>query len=176
MVLSLAQVIADWESFGVFDYVLPFLIIFAVVFGILTATNVFSGNKGVNLTVALAVALISLRFDYVPLFFSEIFPRFGIGLAVLIVLMIMSALFIPTEWTKGWAGTMWGISAIIAITVIVKSFNFLGWSLSAGGWWDQYGSVTIIGVILVVLIIYLAVDKSGPSSGKPATFGKIRHE
>lgn len=165
MVFTFADVIADWEAFGVFDYVLPFLIIFAVVFGIVTATNVFSGNKGVNLTVALAVALISLRFNYVPIFFSEIFPRFGVGLAVLIVLMIMSALFIPKSWMKGWAGTMWAVSAIIAVTVIVKSFNFLGWNLSAGGWWAQYGSITIIGIILVALVFFMAKDKFS-SDGK----------
>ncbi len=157
MVFSFVNVIADWEAYGVFDYVLPFLIIFAVVFGILSATNVLGSNKGVTLTVALAVALISLRFDYVPVFFSEIFPRFGIGLSVLVVLLIMSAMFIPGEWLKGWYGPMWAVSAVIAVTVIYKAFDFLGWNLSDGGvWWDQYGSVVIIGGLLLALIVVIA--------------------
>lgn len=157
MVFSFANVISDWEAFGVFDYMLPFLIIFAVVFGILSATKVLGGNKGVQLTVALAVALISLRFDYVPLFFSEIFPRFGVGLAVLIVLLIMSAMFIPPQWLNGWYGTMWAVSAAIAVVVIYKAFDFLGWNLSDGGvWWDQYGSIVIVGGLLLALIVVIA--------------------
>jgi hypothetical protein len=176
MEFSFVNVIADWEAYGVFDYVLPFLIIFAVVFGILTSTNVFSGNKGVNLTVALAVALISLRFDYVPVFFSEIFPKFGIGLAVLIVLMIMTALFVPNEWMKGWAGTMWAVGAVVAITVIYKSFDFLGWNIDNSGWWDQYGSVTVLGILLVLAIAAIAMPKIEFGPPTPATYGKHRQD
>src|SRR5690606_14351884 len=120
--------------------------IFAIVYGILTATNVFSGNKGVNTVIAIAVGLLSLRFDYVRVFFSEIFPRLGVGIAVLLVLMIVSALFIPKGWLKGWAGTMWAVSAGIGIVVVYKSFDYLGWNISGYGWWDQYGSMVFLGL------------------------------
>jgi len=40
---------------GFFDYLLPFLIIFAMVFGILTRIEIFKDNKAVNGIIALSV-------------------------------------------------------------------------------------------------------------------------
>lgn len=175
MVFTFTNLLSDWESLGVFDYVLPFLLIFALVYGIMAATQVLgSGNKGVNIVVALAVALLSLRFDYVPVFFSEIFPRFGIGLAVLLVLMIMTALFIPKQWLKGWSGSMWAVGAIIAIVVIYKAFDILGWNLSNFGWWEQYGSIAILGILLAVIIFFVAKDKIEFKGGTEAEYKPIR--
>ena len=174
MVFSFTNVLSEWEALGVFDYLLPFLLIFAVVYGILAATKVFSGNKGVNVVVSLAVGLLSLRFDYVPLFFSEIFPRFGIGLAMLIVLMILTALFVPKGWFKGWAGSMWAVGAVIGIVVIYKASDFLGWNLSNSAWWDQYGSMFFLGLILLTLIIWIFMDKVELDKN-PAEFGPIRN-
>lgn len=177
MVFSFTNVLADWETLGVFDYLLPFLLIFAIVYGILTATNVFSGNKGVNTVIAIAVGLLSLRFDYVRVFFSEVFPRLGVGIAVLVVLMILTAVFIPKQWLKGWSGSMWGVSAIIGIVVIYKSFDYIGWNISGYGWWDQYGSLALLGMILVALIVWIVIDKGDwkNSDKSPAEFAKFRN-
>ncbi len=165
MAFDFISLIADWEMLGVFDYVLPFLLIFALVFGILTATHVFSGNRGVNVVVALAVALLSLRFDYVPLFFSEVFPRFGVGLAVFIVLMILMALFVPSRYFKGWGIGGMVVGGIIGIVVLWKAFNALGWTLDNTGWWDQYGSVTVLAVLIIGLIIAVVVPKIEKDTG-----------
>ena len=73
---SIADVLNRWADRGVFAYVLPFLMIFALVYGILVKTQILGENKGVHVTIALAIGLISLQFDYVSNFFSTIFPFF----------------------------------------------------------------------------------------------------
>lgn len=161
MVYSIATALADWQTLGVFDYVLPFLIIFAVVYGILTASKIMSGNKGVNLIISLSIGLLSLRFDFVPLFFSQVFPRFGVGIAVFLVLMIFAALWIPKEYLKGWSIAFISVGLIIAIVVIYNSFDWLGWGGFSGGFWDQYGSLIILGVLLVGVIVVIALPKFG---------------
>jgi len=60
---------------GFFDYVLPFMFIFAVIFGILNAMNLFKDNKGVNAIIACVVGLMALQFGMVSAFFSQIFPK-----------------------------------------------------------------------------------------------------
>ena len=74
-----------------------FLLIFAVVYGILSTMNIFSKgdkNKGVNAVIAIAVGLLALQWDYVPEFFSVIFPYAGIGISILLVALILMGLFL----------------------------------------------------------------------------------
>lgn len=165
MAYDIATMLAQWQQLGVFDYVLPFLLIFAVVYGILTATNVMSGNKGVNIIISLAIGLLSLRFEFVPLFFSQIFPRFGVGIAVFLVLMIFAALWIPKEHLGKWSIGFSITGVVIALVVIYNSFDWFGWTGFGGGFWDQYGSLVILGILLILVIASIAMPKiNSPSS------------
>src|SRR3989338_10579622 len=95
---SIGNMLLSWEQAGFFSYVLPFLLIFAIVFGILTKIKLFGAeNKGLNAVVAIVVGLLSLQFSFVPIFFSEIFPRMGIGLSVILAVFILVGLFLPSR-------------------------------------------------------------------------------
>ena len=111
------NLLSSWEQAGVFSYILPFLIIFSLVFGILVRVNIFRDNKTINGIIALAVALMALQFPMVPMFFSEIFPWLGIGLSIILVILILSGLFINPE-DKGWMIGL-GIVSLIIITIVV---------------------------------------------------------
>src|SRR3989338_6865530 len=123
------NVLAQWESLGVFSYVLPFLLIFAIVFVVLSSLNIFKENKGVNAVISLSVALMSLQFDLVAVFFSEIFPRFGIALAIILVLVIVSGLFIDSENDKGFRWLFAIIGIVIMAVVVFKSLSAYGWRI-----------------------------------------------
>jgi len=144
------------EQTGFFSYILPFLLIFAVIFGILTKMNLFSKdpnkpNKGVNAIIALSVALLSLQFDIVPLFFSEIFPQLGVGLSVILLALILMGFFIGDEsWSKY---VFFGIGAIIFLIIVVKSTQSFGFYSGGGYIWDQYGFSIIVGAILIFAVI-----------------------
>ena len=116
---SIGDVLNRWAELGVFAYVLPFLMIFALVYGILIKTKLLGENKGVNATIALAFGLLSLQFDYVSGFYASIFPYAGMGLAVLLVAMILMGLIIKTEERMSW---LWfGIGVIIFFFVLFFS-------------------------------------------------------
>ncbi|MEK6827230.1 MAG: hypothetical protein AABX99_01980 [Nanoarchaeota archaeon] len=84
----LGDLLAKWEQAGFFSYLLPFLLIFALIFGILLKLNIFKDNKMVNGIIALSVSLMSLQFGFVPDFFSQIFPRVGVGLAIILAIFL----------------------------------------------------------------------------------------
>jgi len=44
---NIADVMISWEQMGVFDYLLPFLLVFAIVYGILTTTKFLGTEKPV---------------------------------------------------------------------------------------------------------------------------------
>ncbi|MEK6906732.1 MAG: hypothetical protein AABW81_03855 [Nanoarchaeota archaeon] len=157
---AIGDMLATWEQEGFFAYILPFLLIFALVFGILNQIKLFKDSKGINGIIALVVGLMALQFELVPQFFAEIFPRMGVGLAILLVLLILAGLFIDPE--KGaLMYTLLGIGTIIAIIVFVQTAGALGWP--AGNWWyDNWQAVA--GVVFILIIVGIIVGSSNKST------------
>ena len=163
---GITRVLADWEALGVFSYVLPFILIFAVTFAILDNVSVFKGRKGINLVIALAVGLLALQFNMVSVFFAEIFPRAGIGLSVVLVALILSGAFI--DWDKDshrWI--FFAIGALAFLLVIANAFS--SYSFFGTNWWEDYGSAIVVLIIIIGLIVSVMVsnkDGSGTSASK----------
>jgi len=136
---TIADILNIWNEIGVFSYVIPGLLIFAVVYAILEKTNILSGkdgdkvvhNRPVLAIVSASVALLSLQFDLVSEFYAVIFPRFGIGLALFLILIILLGFFYP-EGKGGWGGSMKWIGWVIGIGVAI-------WALGSWDTWLGYG-------------------------------------
>lgn len=168
---AIGNLFAQWEAAGIFAYMLPFLLIYALVFGLLMKINLFttgSGNdkkpmKGINAIIALAVALLALQFNVVSIFFAELFPRFGMGLAAVLIVLILGGLFIPTNTKNNWfMGALVVIVFGIIITVIYQAMKAAGYSFGSGGWfsyfWSQYWGV-IVFVVLVAAVVGMSSSK-----------------
>jgi hypothetical protein len=149
---TLTDVLNAWAELGVFAYVLPFLILFAIVFGILNKTKIIGDNKGVQATIALSVGLLSLQFDYVPNFFARIFPYAGIGLSIILIALIL--LGFATEEQKLAKAARW---FLFIIGVVVFLFILFG-SLSSVEFLEVTGFLTPLSwPILLAVIIMVAV-------------------
>lgn len=156
---DIGNLLSYWEQMGFFSYVLPFLLIFALVFGILTKTKIFD-NKAVNGILALVIGLLALQFDFVPVFFSEIFPRVGVGLAVILALLILAGLFFdPNSKHLNWM--LFGVGVIIFLVVLFQTFDWVGWY---PGFWLYdifYNWPGVVSVIIVLVIIGIIVGAGG---------------
>ena len=147
---SLQDLYAQWETSGVFDFLLPALLIFAVIFGILTSTNVLGGNKGVNFVVSASAALMAMRLRIVSDFFSLLFPGLGIGVAVLVVVLVLSGLFMSNANWRQWMPTFFWGGLIIGLIIVISVLNEFAWFGSP--WWQQnWVSIVWIAVLLAVL-------------------------
>ena len=155
---TVGNIFAHWQSLGVFSYVLPFLLIFALIFVVLENIPLFRNNKGVNIVIALAVGLMSLQFDFVSRFFSEIFPRFGIALSIVLVFVIMGGLFFDSD-SKVFKGFFMILGLVVASVVVLKSISYFGWYTGTNYWWaNNWGNV--IGVLLfIALFIWIVAGK-----------------
>ncbi len=114
-----------WEQAGVFSYVLPLLIIFCLVFVILSKIKIFEDNKAVNTIIALSVGLLAMQFDMVPLFFAELFPRVGIGLSIILAILILTGLFLdPTQKIITWGLFIVGLLILGLVLYDTGQFTF----------------------------------------------------
>jgi len=165
---ALGDLFAQWEAAGIFTYALPFLLIFALVFGLLSKLNIFAtkagdSNKGINVIIALSVAFMSLQFNMVSLFFSEIFPRFGVALSIILVILILGGLFMPTNKENNWFMVALAVVVFIIIgTVIYNSLDVFGWSLGGPGlsyFWSKYGALIIFAIIIIAVIAMTTMKK-----------------
>lgn len=150
---------------GFFSFVLPFLLIFALVYGLLLRVKLFEKN-GINAVIALAVGLMSIQFDFVPIFFSQIFPRVGVGLAVILAVLIVVGIFVPKQ---NWViYLLFGVSALTIILILAGSFESLGWTYSSdltlwfANWWPL-----LFGLVFMGVIIWLIVTSTTRTAPKP---------
>ncbi len=160
------ELLAKWEEAGFFNYLIPFLIIFALVFGVLSKLDPFKENKAIYAIIAASTGLMALRFEMVPLFFAEIFPRLGIGLAVILGILVIAGLFIDTG-NNAINYVLLGVGVIIVGMVIIQSTEAVGWQ--SGQWWSNNWQM-IIGVILLFILIAVVIGNSSTKNKTPTTY------
>ena len=177
--LYIAEILNRWADWGVFSYLFPFLIIFAIVFAILQKTQLFGNSanqknvSGLNAIIAVSVGFISLLNDYVSTFFASIFPKFGIALAIFLVLLILIGFFYKPD-ASGKNSLAW-IGWILGIGVVIWGWsdweNMFGMSWDITYFFDQYfwGLVLLVGV--AALIYFIVKGDGGSSSPGPFSGG-----
>ena len=166
MAVPISVILQDWANLGIFDYVLPFLLIFALVFAILQKIKIAGEgeeNRWINAIVSLAVALMALQFDYVSTFFAVLFPRVGIGIGILLLALIMIGLFVDYKSFKGQAYIFMIIGGVVGAVILLNSLQDFSWW--TGSFWlsRENTSALVAGVILIVfvfLIVNNAKDKN----------------
>ncbi len=165
MVFTIADILNQWQQIGVFNIMFPWLLIFGVVFGILNTTRVFGKHKGIYALIAIVIAFLSLQSNYLGDFLTELAPRLGVGITVILTMLILVGLFIPDDERRYWLWGLGAIGAVIALIVIMRSFDTVSWGWGSG-YWDQYVGYIVGAVLLVGLIIAVAAGGNEKSSDK----------
>ncbi len=165
MALTITDILNSWNQAGVFSYVLPFLLIFALVFALLQKTAIFAKKKADNTLqhnstieaiIAAAIGLLALQFDMVSIFFANIFPKFGIGLSIFLVLIIFLGFFYKPEKdpTTGKGGLGW-IGWVVGLGVVI--WALINWNTWFGGGYNFYFWIQDYFWALVVLAVIVGV-------------------
>lgn len=155
---SLYDLYSQWEASGVFDFLLPVLLIFSIIFGILTTTKVLGDNRGISFVIAIAAALMAMRLQIVSDFFALLLPGLGIGIAVIVVVLIMAGLFMGAGNARDWMPTFFWGGLVIGLIVVISVLNSFAWFGSI--WWQQnWVSIVWIVVILAILVPFFTEHK-----------------
>jgi len=147
MATPLGNAISFLRDFGLFDIVLPFLLVFALVFAILEKTMILGSEdpdkhipkKNLDSMVAFVVALLVVAANKVVTTINEALPNIILLLVVLISFLILIGAFVKTgeldfsEKHQGWYAVFVGLIFIGVILIFLGSLK-----LSSGESWLEY--------------------------------------
>ena len=192
--LAVAQgfqdVIGTLKEIGVFQFYLPFLLVFAIIFGLLQKVQIF-GDKGksLNIIIGLAVAGFVMVYTPVGLTFSQFLTNFAGNTVVVILTLIVAVLFISVAATgfglklenlgepfkKGW-----GLIGLLLILLLIVfgvfvasggSSIFPGIKISAKPAFQAVGGLSTTTWAIIILIIGTGLIvwllSKGGGDGKP---------
>ena len=139
---------------GGFDVILPFLLVFSIIFALLDKIKLFGGDKkNVHMLIALVMGLLVVASRDIVDTINGFLPR--VSLVVIIVLMSMVVLGLLLGRTPGFSGIMsYGALAVAIIGVVWALNAALGYNRLP---WSQYITPQDTGILIVIGVIILVV-------------------
>ena len=170
------------ESWGLVDVLLPFLLIFTILFAVLEKTHILGGDKrNLNAVLSLVISLIvvvphvtgNYPAGYDPIsIVNAALPSVSILVIAIIMLLILIGLFAHDKVLLGL--TMPGWIALISIIAIIIIFgSAAGWYAHGFNSWleDIFGSDAL--AIVIMLIVFGVIVAFITSGGKADEAGGI---
>ena len=181
---NLEQFLRNLESWGLTDVLLPFLLIFVVIYAVLTKTKVLGeGRNRFNAVVSLVISLMAVIPHVLRLYPAEAdvveimnraIPNISlIVVAIVMLLVVIGILGGERDWM---GGSLSGWIAILAFIMVIVIFG------SAAGWWRGWAwftgffgadAVAIVVMILVFAIIVWWITKGEEASDKGSSLANL---
>ena len=134
---------------------LPFLLIFVVVFAILEKANVLGKEKHqINAIVALVIGLTVILFPGPREIIVTILPWLAVGVAVLLVFFILYGFFagdLSEGGIPGWLKIVLGV--LVGLFVIGIVSTVVGFNDVVVGWFQNWGSEVFLNIFMVLIVI-----------------------
>lgn len=196
--VAIADLVISAKEFGIFDFFLPFILMFVIFYGLLIKTKIFGSgedkqptrfSKTISLVISLVAASYIMIFNpagigvTVSTFFANLFGQTLVVvmslLAFLIVLYLMMNVLQPGatwNWMKwGWAVLI--IALVLGVGVFISSGGaaiFPGisipFSISFGN--IDPGTVAVIVVVILTGIVIYFLAKGEGEEGRDLGLGR----
>ena len=166
------------QSSGIYQFALPFLLVFTIVFAILEKTKIFgtdtSGEpkKNINVIVALVIGLIVInQFEIVDRL-NLFLPKVSLFIIIAVMFLILVGLF-GAQVENGFSGLLLFLFAIASLLIIYWALIpssgadiFGGGGTDIGFWLEENSSLLLFLVIVGVIIWAVAGGKKKNHGGK----------
>ena len=162
------EAIIQLNEFGVYDVVLPFLLVFTIVFAILEKTKILGvekhgdhelTKKNLNSIVALMMAFLVVASTQLVAVINEVMANIVLLLILAIsFLMLVGTFFTDKEfslenspnWVKFFMFAMF-------IGIVLIFLEALGWLRNFLDWWLDTPTTTLSGHVILLIIIILFI-------------------
>jgi hypothetical protein len=164
-VTAFRGILLFFEKIGVYDVVLPFLLVFSIVFAILEKTKVLGVEKveGKEYTKKNLNSMVSFVVSFLVIASSRLVEIITTVSAQVVVLLMASILFLLLVGSffkegagvfleGGWrTGFMW----VMFIGILLIFLNALGWLDDFWGWVSEGTGGNAVGSIILLIVVIL---------------------
>ena len=156
-VFDFNSIIQQWSSIGLFDIMLPIILIFTLVFAVLERTKLLGGKKEIDAIVALTIGFFAISNVEVTRFFIPLFSNAALGIAILLVFMLIVGLINPRINTVWPTITLFGGIAIFFWVMSRAASYFGGFGIIFSNEWWMNNAWWLIPLALLITLIALAM-------------------
>ncbi|MCD4666427.1 hypothetical protein K8R47_01305 [archaeon] len=155
MANDIGSFIYEMESLGVYDYLLPFVLVFAILFAILEKTKIFGADKkNISAIVAIIVALVTVTQWEIVRKLNIFLPKISFFIIIVVMVLVLFGLM-GANITEGLGGFLLFFGAIASLIAVYWALgDDIGlqlpyWLENSGPW-----IAAIVVLILLSLVIY----------------------
>lgn len=140
--------------------VLPFLLVFVLVFAVLQKSKIFGDEKKqINALIALVVGLIVISFSYYTNIIVSLIPILAVGLVVILVfLMLWGIVFVNKDefsvpnWVKYAVGGMAFLAVLISMLIITGAWDYFRTNWGSSQIFSNVVFLVIVGIAIAVIV------------------------
>ena len=160
----------QWQAIGIFDILIPFFLIFAIIFAILQKTQIFQGRKAIDTIVAFCFSALALINPFVADLMKVVLQNTVIAVLIMVAIMLVFGLILGAHKPKAWNFFGWIIGAIIALWLVGRVADYYelyypGTMLFSTMWWNN-NLPWMIPVLLIVIFAIVIISSGGEKKDK----------
>lgn len=172
-----------FQTYGVLDFLLPFILVFTIVYAVLQKTKILGDKKNFNVILALILGLLfvvphmlgtyPLGYDPVQVM-NETLPSISLVAVAAIMLLLLMGIF-GTDFAKSAAPLIAILAIIFVVYIFGAALNFWRGPYDIFYWWTTDVTELIIIILIFGLIIYFITKDPEKTRGTEAlkSFGKL---
>ncbi len=155
MATDIGDMILYLQQLGVYDYFLPFLLIFAIIFAILEKTGILGGGTAgpktnINVVVSAVIGLLLVVQQNIVSIINSFLPRASLIIIIILVAMLVISL---VGGGTSYSGGIFGIAVIFILLALVWAVSpDLGFNLNLS---ENTRNVIIIVAIIVLIMAFM---------------------
>jgi hypothetical protein len=155
------------ESWGLTDVMLPFLLIFVIIFAVLEKSKLFGEEKrNINTVIALVFALLVViphvtnrypaGMDVVDIM-NQALPAVSIVIVAILMLLVLIGIFGHEKIFLGMAAPGWVMFISVAIILAIFGNAAGWWGQGWGPWVERYFGADAIAIIIMLLVFGIII-------------------
>ena len=177
MAYTFSSLSTYFQTYGLFDFLLPFLLVFTIVFAVLQKMKLFGENtKNFNVIIALVLGLLFVAphiagtypggYDPVQVL-NEALPSVSLVAVAAIMLLLLLGIF-----GRDLGESLMPVIAVVAIGFVIYIFGATSalnlWaspSTTFGSWWTDEITELLVIILVFGLVVWFITRDSGESKG-----------
>ena len=161
--LNFATFIQNLQDLGVYNYFLPFILVFAITYALLEKSEILGDKKNVNVVISMVVGLILIAQQSVVESINSFLQKSSLIIIIALVSLLVIFLISGSKLKPGSIG--FGIVFLVIIIALIWAISpQIGWDIPIWSSIDD-GTKNFILMVLIFVIAPIILITRKPSTG-----------